>query len=52
MREGNIQTYQVAEDALVQWSLHCPALPQLVVVVLQAVPVTSELFEAVLVDIR
>jgi hypothetical protein len=44
-------TYQLLKNALVQSPLLRPAVPELLVVVLQALPVGSELREAVLVDV-
>lgn len=44
-------TYQVVEHTLVQRPLPFPALPQLLVAVVQALPVLAELSQAVLVDI-
>lgn len=44
-------TYQVLVDTLVELPLGRSALPQLVVVVVKALPVLAELFEAALVDI-
>jgi hypothetical protein len=44
-------TYQLLENALVQPPLFRPAVPELLVVVLKALPVGSELRETVLVDV-
>jgi hypothetical protein len=44
-------TYQVVEHALVQRSLELPALPELLVVVVEALPVLAELCQAVLVHV-
>lgn len=44
-------TNQVVENAFVQLPLGRPALPQLVVVVVQTLPVGAELIQAVLVHI-
>lgn len=44
-------TYQVLVDTLVELPLILAALPQLVVVVVKALPVLAELVEAVLVDV-
>jgi hypothetical protein len=44
-------TYQVVEHTLVQRPLPFPALPQLLVAVVQAFPVLAELSQAVLVDV-
>lgn len=44
-------TYQVVEHTLVQRPLEFPALPQLLVAVVQAFPVLAELGQAVLVDV-
>ena len=44
-------TYQVVEHTLVQRPLPLPALPQLLVAVVQAFPVLAELSQAVLVDV-
>lgn len=45
------RTYQVVENALVQGPLELPALPELLVVVVEALPVLAELGQAVLVDV-
>lgn len=45
------QTHQLLKDTVVQWSFPPSALPQLLVVVLQALPVFPELFEAALVNV-
>lgn len=45
------RTYQVVKDTLVELPFGLAALPQLVVVVVKALPVLAELLEAVLVDI-
>lgn len=45
------RTYQVVEHALVQLPFVLAALPELVVVVVEALPVLAELVKAVLVDI-
>lgn len=42
---------QLVEDTLVQLHLGLPALPQMVVIVLETFPVRGELFKAVGVDI-
>jgi len=44
-------TYQVVEHTLVQRPLKLPALPQLLVVVVEALPVLAELCQAVLVHV-
>ena len=44
-------TYQVVEHALVERPLELPALPQLLVVVVEALPVLAELGQAVLVHV-
>jgi len=44
-------TYQVVEHTLVQRPLPFPALPQLLVAVIQTLPVLAELSQAVLVDV-
>ena len=44
-------TYQVVEHALVERPLKLPALPQLLVVVVEALPVLAELCQAVLVHV-
>lgn len=44
-------TYQVIEDALVELPLSRAALPQLVISVVEALPVFAELGEAVGVDV-
>ena len=44
-------TYQVVKHTLVQWPLPLPALPELLVAVVQALPVLAELSQAVLVDV-
>lgn len=44
-------THQLLENALVQPPLFRPAVPELLVVVLQTLPVGPELGEAVLVDV-
>lgn len=44
-------THQVFEDTLVQLPLGGPALPQLLVVVFEALPVGAELLQAGLVDV-
>lgn len=51
VRRNYGETYQVLKDTLVQLPLRRSALPQLVVVVLQASPVAAELLEARLVDV-
>ena len=43
--------YQVVEHALVEGPLELPALPQLLVVVVEALPVLAELCQAVLVHV-
>lgn len=48
---GILKTHQLLEYALVQPPLLRPAVPELLVVVLQTLPVGSELGEAVLVDV-
>ena len=48
---GRGMTYDVVENTLVQLPLGRPALPQLVVVVVEALPVGTELLQAGLVDI-
>jgi hypothetical protein len=49
--KGICRTYKVVKDAFVQIELVGPALPQLLVVVVQAGPVFAELVQAVLVDV-
>lgn len=44
-------TYQVVKNTLVQRPLKLPALPELLVVVVEAFPVLAELGQAVLVDV-
>jgi hypothetical protein len=44
-------TYQVVEYTLVERPLELPALPQLLVVVVEALPVLAELCQAVLVHV-
>lgn len=52
VRKGLVAgTYQIIVDAFVQFPLVATALPHLLVVVLQAFPVGSELFKTVRVDI-
>lgn len=46
-----ITTYQVVENALVQRPFEFPALPQLLVVVVEAFPVLAEFSQAVLVHV-
>jgi hypothetical protein len=50
-RRLSLATYQVVENALVQRPLELPALPKLLVVVVEALPVLAELCQAVLVDV-
>lgn len=45
------QTYQLVKDTFVQLPLRRPALPHLVIVVVEALPVRTELLQAVRVDI-
>jgi hypothetical protein len=49
--EKQPHTYQLLENALVQSPLFRPAVPELLVVVLEALPVGPELGKAVLVDV-
>jgi hypothetical protein len=51
MKTQQIATYQLLENALVHPPLFRPAVPELLVVVLQALPVGPELGEAVLIDV-
>ncbi len=51
MDEWERETYQFLKDASVQDPFSPPALVHLVVVLLQARPVVTELLEAVLVDV-
>lgn len=46
-----VVAYQVLVDAFVELPLGGPALPQLVVVVIQALPVAAKLLQAGLVDV-
>lgn len=46
-----LRTHQVVKNTLIQPPLHLPALPQLVVVVVQTLPMLSEFVQATLVDI-
>lgn len=48
---SRIPTYQLVKHTLVQRPLVCPAVPQLLVVVLQALPMAAELLQAVVVDV-
>lgn len=45
------ETYQLVKHALVQPPLLRPAVPELLVVVLEALPVGAELVKALLVDV-
>ncbi len=47
----SVKTYQLREGALVQLPLSRPALPELVVVVIQALPVCAELLQALGVEV-
>jgi hypothetical protein len=49
--QKNTKTYQLVEHTLVQPPLLGPAVPELLVVVLKALPVGAELVEAVVVDV-
>lgn len=44
-------THQVVKDAFVQLALRTPAVPQLVVVVVQTIPVLSEFLKTVCVEV-
>lgn len=48
---GRMRSYQLVKHALVQLPLFRPAIPELLVVALQALPMSTELLEAVLVDV-
>lgn len=50
-RQLSIQTYQVIVDALVQLPLGGTALPKLLVVVLEALPMGAKLLQTGLVDV-
>ncbi len=51
IRPRRDSAYQLLKGALVELPLGRPTLPQLLVVVLEALPVRPELFEARLVDV-
>lgn len=51
MEEGAKGTYQVVKDTLVEFPLGRAALPQLVVAIVETLPVLAELGQAVGVDV-
>ena len=48
---GRQGTYQLLKNAAVERPLPLPTLPKLLVVVVQALPMLSKLFETALVDV-
>lgn len=50
-KHDNQSTHQILKDAFVQLPLFWPALPQLLVVVVEALPMRTERLQAALVDV-